>query len=470
MKIAAAYIRVSTEEQTELSPDSQIKLIREYAKSHDMIIPEEYVFSDEGISGRKAEKRPGFMKMIGVAKTKPKPFEIILVWKYSRFARNREDSIVYKSMLRKQCGIDVISISEQLGEDKTSILIEALLEAMDEYYSINLSEEVKRGMLEKVERGGCVSSPAFGYDIINGKYMINEAEAAYVRYIFNEFLNNTGVREIAVYLNQHGVKTKRGGRWENRTIEYILRNPVYIGKIRWNTQGKTVADYHSDTIIIKNGIHSPIIDPKTFDTVQKLLQKRKKIYAKFSHQTSKNDYMLRGLVRCSNCMSTLVLSNNGLQCHSYAKGNCLVSHYISLDIINDLALSAIDQMLSNDNLQLIRRSYATTSAETNHDLEKEYIKLARVKEAYENGIDTIEEYRANKTRIEENIQRIKAKILPDENESEEKRKYIKRNKAILNQIKKGNISEKEKNMLLRSFVDHIVFNRAESSVSVFLYM
>ena len=127
-------------------------------------------------------------------------------------------------------------------------------------------------------------------------------------------------------------------------------------------------------------------------------------------------------------------------------------------------------MLSNDNLQLIRRSYATTSAETNHDLEKEYIKLARVKEAYENGIDTIEEYRANKTRIEENIQRIKAKILPDENESEEKRKYIKRNKAILNQIKKGNISEKEKNMLLRSFVDHIVFNRAESSVSVFLYM
>ena len=82
------------------------------------------------------------MQMIGIAKSKPTPFSSILVWKFSRFARNREDSIVYKSMLRKQCGIDVVSISEQLGEDKTSILIEALLEAMDEYYSINLAEEV----------------------------------------------------------------------------------------------------------------------------------------------------------------------------------------------------------------------------------------------------------------------------------------------------------------------------------------
>ena len=87
--------------------------------------------------------------MIALAKSTPKPFEAILVWKYSRFARNREDSVVYKSMLRKQCGIDVVSISEATGDDKMSILFEAMIEAMDEYYSINLSEEVKRGMTEK---------------------------------------------------------------------------------------------------------------------------------------------------------------------------------------------------------------------------------------------------------------------------------------------------------------------------------
>lgn len=154
MKIGAAYIRVSTDMQLELSPESQLKAIRDYAKKNDIILSNEFIFRDEGISGRKAEKRPDFMRMIAVAKSKPKPFDVILIWKFSRFARNREDSIVYKSMLRKQCGIDVISISEQLSEDKTSILIEALLEAMDEYYSINLAEEVKRGMTEKARRVG----------------------------------------------------------------------------------------------------------------------------------------------------------------------------------------------------------------------------------------------------------------------------------------------------------------------------
>ena len=110
MKIAAAYIRVSTDDQIEYSPESQRKALYAYAKAHDMVIPEEYIFADEGISGR-STRRPAFQRMIGTAKLKPAPFEAILVWKFSRFARNREDSIVYKSMLRKQCGIEVVSVS-----------------------------------------------------------------------------------------------------------------------------------------------------------------------------------------------------------------------------------------------------------------------------------------------------------------------------------------------------------------------
>ena len=97
MQTAAAYIRVSTDDQIEYSPDSQIKAIRKYAKDHDMILPEEFIFVDEGISGRKADKRPSFQRMIGTAKIKPKPFDVILLWKFSRFARNRQDSIVYRS-------------------------------------------------------------------------------------------------------------------------------------------------------------------------------------------------------------------------------------------------------------------------------------------------------------------------------------------------------------------------------------
>ena len=470
MKIAAAYIRVSTEEQTELSPDSQLKLIQEYAKSHDFVIPSEFVFSDEGISGRKAEKRPAFMKMIATSKAKPKPFDVILVWKYSRFARNREDSVVYKSMLRKQCGVEVISISEQLGEDKTSMLIEAMLEAMDEYYSINLGEEVKRGMLEKVERGGCVASPAYGYDIVNGKYVINELEAENVKYIFNQFINGVGLREIAIDLNRKNILTKRGNRWENRVIEYILNNPIYIGKIRWNTDGKTSRNFHSDSIIIKDGTHSPIIDENAFKEAAKLLAKNKMMYPKNAHTVSKHEYMLRGLVRCSNCMSTLTRVKSGLQCHSYARGKCLVSHYISFNVINEMVLNTIQFIFdSGMDFIILRKSAQSNQDEVNDEIQKELYKLKRVKEAYELGIDSIDEYRSNKIRIEESIQKLKSKISPKIDESTFRKEFIKKNKAVLKQLRSASTSEHEKNMLLRSFVDHIVFNRENTSVSVFFY-
>ena len=90
MLIAAAYIRVSTEDQIEFSPDSQLKRIQEYAMHHNIQIPKEYIFIDEGISGRNASKRPAFQRMIQLART-GHPFQQILVWKFSRFARNRQE-------------------------------------------------------------------------------------------------------------------------------------------------------------------------------------------------------------------------------------------------------------------------------------------------------------------------------------------------------------------------------------------
>ena len=157
MPTAAAYIRVSTEDQMEFSPDSQLRSIQAYALNHHIELLPAHIYLDEGISGRNTSKRPAFLQMIADAKRKPHPFDLILLWKFSRFARNRQDSIFYKSMLRRECGIDVISITEPLSPDPTSILIEALLEAMDEYYSVNLAQEVRRGMNEKFRRGGIVS-------------------------------------------------------------------------------------------------------------------------------------------------------------------------------------------------------------------------------------------------------------------------------------------------------------------------
>ncbi|HCA54337.1 MAG TPA: recombinase family protein, partial [Ruminococcaceae bacterium] len=91
MKTAAAYIRVSTDDQTEYSPASQLEKIRAYAAHNGYNLPAEYIFVDEGISGRHTAKRAAFNRMIAAARQSPKPFDAILVWKFSRFARSRED-------------------------------------------------------------------------------------------------------------------------------------------------------------------------------------------------------------------------------------------------------------------------------------------------------------------------------------------------------------------------------------------
>ena len=122
MQKAAAYIRVSTEDQTEYSPDAQRKAIEKYAKENDMLLLQENIYIDEGISGRKAEKRQAFMQMISDAKQKNRAFDVILVHKFDRFARNKEDSVVYKAMLRKQCNVKVISITESIEDDKFNII------------------------------------------------------------------------------------------------------------------------------------------------------------------------------------------------------------------------------------------------------------------------------------------------------------------------------------------------------------
>ena len=131
-KIGAAYIRVSDERQDEYSPDSQLKKIREYAAKDGYTIPDEYVFYDDGISGKSVRKRDDFNRMIAIAKDKDHPFDRIYVWKFSRFARNQEQSIVYKNLLKKN-DVYVKSVSETIPEDHFGTLIERVIEWMDEF-------------------------------------------------------------------------------------------------------------------------------------------------------------------------------------------------------------------------------------------------------------------------------------------------------------------------------------------------
>ena len=475
MKIAAAYIRVSTEDQIEYSPDSQVKKIREYAENHQLYIPDDYIFIDEGISGRHAETRPAFMKMIGLAKTKPKPFDTILLWKFSRFARNRQDAILYKSMLRKEHGIDVVSITEQLSDDPTSILIEALLEAMDEYYSINLAQEVKRGMTEKFTRGGVVSIPAFGYKVVDGEYVPDESKAPIVKKIFTDFNSGVPYKRIAQQLNAMGVKTNRGNLFDNRAVEYILSNIVYTGKIRWNPEGKIKGDrFHRDkSIPVVDSKHEPIIEDDLFLAVQQRIQQLKEKHVRYSRQEYAG-FMLKGLVRCSDCGSTLVLVSHGqgLQCYRYARGQCNTSHYISLNIITEAVISKLESDIEYGDLIIeLKRTNSEDSNVHASLLAAEKRKLQRVKDAYEAGIDTIDEYKTNKAVIMRRIAEIESQMGPTIEDATSKERRVRRNiNKVISSLRSPAITEAAKNELLKSFVSKIVYDRKNNTFQIYYYV
>lgn len=404
MKTAACYIRVSTDDQLEYSPDAQLREIKKYAANHDILLKDNFIFTDEGISGRKTENRSAFNTMIGVAKTKPKPFDVILLWKFSRFARNREDAIVYKSMLRK-LDIEVISITESIGDDKMSILVEAMIEAMDEYYSINLGEEVIRGMTQKALTGGVQTAPPLGYDKPPNSpcFVVNPSEAEYIRLIFHDYLHsNLSLLGIARKLNALGARTKRGNSIDARQVEYILNNPVYKGCLRW-TPEKTVAKriFDSPHTIIRRGEHQPIIDEKIWEQAQRKYRQAKAERPKYAKPSENKKHWLSGFLYCGSCGARLTYcsARGAFQCHKYSKGLCQTSCYISAAEIEKQLFAALYQLLQF-NLQYQASAPKPEPTHQEPQIFKEIQScekmLQKAKAAYLAGIDTLEEYAAEK--------------------------------------------------------------------------
>jgi hypothetical protein len=250
---------------------------------------------------------------------------------------------VYKSLLKRECGIRVVSTTESIEDDKFSVILEAMLEAMAEYYSLNLAEEVKKGMTEKAERGEYQTRPPFGYTMENKKLWILEEESNVIKIIFQKFADREmGLSEIARYANTFGVKTKQGKTFYNRTINYILNNPVYIGKVRWTPTGKFNSNFnHPDTITMDSD-HEPIIDMETWDKTQERLREYKEIYRPREKTTTRIASWMKGLVKCSDCGRALSVSaKKYMQCNSYLKGGCLTSNHVAIATLESLPFTSI---------------------------------------------------------------------------------------------------------------------------------
>lgn len=481
-KIAACYIRVSTDEQTELSPDSQLEALKDYAAAHDYSIPEEYIFKDEGISGRTTKKRPEFNRMIGVAKTKPRPFDAVLLWKFSRFARNRTDAIVYKNLLRNELGIDVISISENLGENKgTALILESMFEAMDEYYSINLSTEVKRSMKMKAEKGQPLSVAPFGYKMINKQLIIDPVKAEIVKYIFSAFENGDGVNKIARFLCGSGIKTNRGSAPDNRFVSYILKNPVYCGYTRWCPEGR--ANYgrepetNAEKIILAKGTHAQIITEEQFNRTQARILEIKERHKKYRRPESSNDWLLKGLIKCDACGSTLVRMSEkkqALQCHSYNRGKCNVSHYLTLPAARSAIIGAVNEAFKALTFDIHSETIFKTEQNKAQMLRRligaEEAKLSRIREAYETGVDSIEEFRENKKRVVSCISKLKAELTETDQKQNNAAKDSKKVTDALLIINDESADVGLKNTILRAIIDRIDFCKPQNELRIFFYV
>ncbi len=476
MRYAAAYIRVSDERQDEYSPDSQLKLIKDYALRNDFDIPEEYVFYDDGISGRSTKKRKSFKEMIAFATSKEHPVDAIIVWKFSRFMRNQEESIVHKAMLRRN-GVSVISVSESVGDSDFSPLIERNIEFFDEYYSIRLSQEVKRGMKEKAGRGEPLSIAPFGYKIENKKFYPDD-NAEHIKYIFQAYLNGAGLREIAKSLQSKGVLTKRGNPPDNRFVEYILTNPVYNGKIRWCTNGRaSCSRYNAQDldVMIVQGQHEAIIDDETFNAVQNKLEEQKKRYGKYQRKEQPVQFMLKGLLRCDCCGATLVYvgtSSPSVQCHNYARGTCHTSHSLTVKKANAAVIQYLEQCLNTLNFEIIPKDKsADVIIDYDRLIEKEQQKIERASAAYDAGIDSLDEYSRKKRAYQNNIDKLlkekdciqieKDNTVPDE--------FVAKVKDVVEFIKNPAVTEQAKNEALRTIIDHIDFEKSKNNLHIYFY-
>lgn len=287
---AVIYARYSSHAQKDTSIEDQVADCEAYAKLNNLRIVK--VYADRHLSGT-TDKRPQFQQMLKDATHSN--WKYVVVWKTDRFARNRYDSATYKYRL-KRYGVRVLSAKESIPDGPEGILLEAVLEGSAEYYSANLSQNIKRGMRSNALN--CMvnnGSLPFGYcKGEDGRFAVCEAEAEVVREIFRKVAQGVPFAEIANDLNGRGIRTKQGNLWGRSSFHRMLVNESYIGV------------YSYSDVRIEGGMPT-IIDKAQFLEVQQRLKTKKNPQGR--HREN-GEYMLTGKLFCAMCGSPMV----GISC------------------------------------------------------------------------------------------------------------------------------------------------------------
>ena len=442
------YARYSSDRQTEQSIEGQLKECYAYAKRNNYAVVSEYI--DRAISGT-TDHRPEFLRMI--ADSDKKCFQAVLVYQLDRFARNRYDSAIYKSKLKKN-GIRVLSARENISDDASGVLMEALLEGMAEYY---ISQKIRRGMDINAEKCLCTGgNVALGFYVDSEKhFQINPSTAPVVQKIFEMYVGGKTMAEIIRYLNAQHIKTSYGNEFNKNSINRILRNKRYIG----------VYTYRGTEIL--DGLPR-IISDDLFYEAQDMMNKKKKAPARAKAHES---YILSTKLFCGYCKSAMTgVSGKGkmgkkyfyYQCVTNRKDKSCKKRTVNKSYIEDLIITETRKLLTRDNIDKIASEVVQLcEQERNTENLKRLKKLLKENEratenlfkALESGqlIDILAERISQKKKEHDDLER---QIFMEKTQNTVP--TVNEIRFFLNQFRKGDINDaKYRQALVDTFVNKI---------------
>lgn len=360
MKTAVIYARYSSDKQTDLSIEAQVRACTEYAQQHKLhLVGKPYV--DEAISGKQAKTKSRAEYNRLRRDMKKGLFDVVLIHKYDRIARSVYEHVSLAQHL-SETGVQLIAVAQDYGDSKEAKIIKMLQWAISEYYIENLAEETRKGLREVAESyrhtGGY---PPFGYDVVDQEYVINEEEAEYVRRLFRTAASRTGFTEILQEMSARGICGKRGKPFQYNSIHAILKNEKYTGTYIYSTiQAKERRDRRTKATadIRAEGAMPQIIEKALFDEVQQIMATRQQTGQKVDH-------MCGGLVYC-HCGAKMYAQSTKKKGHVYPKYRCsskeCLENYsvkgkevkgIPMSLVDNAAKGYLQDLMSEQNQALI---------------------------------------------------------------------------------------------------------------------
>lgn len=465
----AIYARVSTEEQANegFSIHAQKDKLTKYAEVNDWIITDYYV--DDGISGKNLTERPEVTRLIEDVKSGK--INNVLVYKLDRLTRSVKD-LIYLIELFDKHNCTFNSQTEKIDtSNAVGRMFVKIIGIFAEFERENLAERVTFGYEQKTKEGNYTNTNGvFGYDYIVGKGIleVNKLESHYVKKIYEWYLQGDSMIKIANRLRDEDVPTKRGGHWNQSTIQSILTNPLYIGKVRYgvNKQNKFEVDGKNIT---------PLIDEETFNNVNNLMKKRKKFHNK--RFSSDDTYYFR-VLRCSKCGGRYHARQQiqsgkkyiTYHCNGHHNGTCDTPGFSHLKLEasflkyldNIKPLEFTDKIIDKKDIDTsFERTRITNEISKLNDKRTSTIKLFT-----EDKID-LETYKEMQSIIEEKITKLNEE-LNNINVEPEEEINMENIKKIITNIKNNfiHLNNHERKMFLERFIKEIKVIKEDNTVII----